>query len=108
MSNFRDGGVDNRETCIIWVCDNCMFHHANGECGDCYGEDGHVREPWVLLSSDHAHGNTTMGMLAEEHEWECDGFGCDCEINTFSMSSCDGCGSRLCGQRHAFTLWGSK
>jgi hypothetical protein len=29
----------------FWICDCCMLHLANGECGDCHYEEGHDREP---------------------------------------------------------------
>lgn len=96
-----------QNTCTIWVCQSCMLHHANGECGDCV-EDlrHHDREPMWLYSPQ----DVTMGMLVTEHSckssdelphwWEC-----DCEIKNFSWSICDGCGSTLGGERHAMTLW---
>jgi hypothetical protein len=95
------------DTCTIWVCQDCMLHHANGECGDCHTDEGHDREPWALESN---RSKATMGMFKEHHE--CDTRwsdwrerGCDCETRNFSWSSCDGCGSTLGGERHAFTLW---
>jgi ribosomal protein L37AE/L43A len=72
----------------IWVCRDCMLHHANGECGDCHDDDyGHDREPWS-----HLDGNETVTMDSVEHD-------------DYSRSSCDGCGSYLHGERHSFTLW---
>lgn len=106
-----------QDSCTIWVCQDCLLHHANGECGNCHenilaigeGEDAHDREPWCWI--DNADQQVTMGSRQEEHICgrqngtyfdECD---CDCEMNTFSWHSCDGCGSRLAGERYAFTLW---
>lgn len=88
----------------IWVCQCCMLTHANGECcaDDDHGGDGIA--PWVNLTPPHT---VTMGMVSEEHdcavplEEEC-----DCDRNHYSTSQCDGCGSWLHGERHAFTLWG--
>lgn len=94
-----------------WVCDNCMFHHANGECGDCHSEEGHEYEP--LSGVDYT--KVSLGMMSEEHSEGClrhtmgsdvpGDYECDCEQNTFSTSSCDGCGSHYHGQRHAMTEW---
>lgn len=104
------------DSCTIWVCVDCMLHHANGECGNCHslsydGEDCHDREPMGLIDQPMSGRDVvTMGMLKEHHE--CDTRwsdwrerDCGCETNSFSWSPCDGCGSRLGGERHAFTLW---
>lgn len=94
------------ETQTIWVCQCCTLMQANGECcaDDSHGGDG--IEPWSLPLSEGQR--VTIGLLAEHHDDECDG-GVDCnrecETNNFSTSSCDGCGSSLHGERHAFTLW---
>lgn len=95
-------------TCTIWVCIDCVLHHANGECANCHTDEGHDREVWCWIGN--ANQKVTMGMLAEEHSckssdeiphaWEC-----GCETQSFSWSSCDGCGSTLSGERHAFTVW---
>lgn len=92
----------------IWVCVDCMLHHANGECGSCHDDvHGHDEEPLSLLAGqDYA-----MGMLNEEHSEGCepDSYGdCDCETNTYSTSQCEGCGSWLHGERHAFTVFEPK
>lgn len=75
------------EVAILWVCQSCMLHHANGECGDCHSEEGHDKEPWSLL--EQGEGAT---MWSEEP-------------NPFSWYHCDGCGSELGGERHKFSLW---
>ena len=117
----------------IWVCTDCLMHHANGECGSCsdlYGP--HDEEP---LSAIEAPFTVAMGMAYEEHSCreECEGHydtddaltsgvgigepvfcggscqpkpeECDCETNTFSTSQCEGCHSYLHGERHAMTLF---
>jgi len=74
----------------IWVCTDCMLTHANGEATqspDC--------EPWALWA-DAPAGSVTMGDTGAE--WESEG--------SFSWSDCDGCGSRLGGDRWVFTYWG--
>lgn len=102
----------NRDQCLglIWVCQCCMLVHANGEC--CADDEGHDKEPWALIEGkDHT---VTMGLLAKEHHEECEVFKtggypvnyeCDCAENTFSTSQCEGCGTYMHGERHAFTLW---
>jgi hypothetical protein len=86
----------------IWVCVDCMLHHANGECGSCHDDvNGHDKEPLSLLArQDYAMGG--------EHSEYCEGEDCDCETNTFSTSRCEGCGSWLHGERHAFTVFEPK
>jgi hypothetical protein len=107
LLKIRDRIVGN-----IWVCQCCMLVHANGECcaDDNHGGDG--IEPWRVI--DGTDYTVTMGLLYEEHDEDCevfklrrwpDDYECECERNSFSSSQCDGCGSWLAGERHAFTLW---
>lgn len=100
-----------REYWTLWVCVNCIMHHANGECGDCPREEGHEGgEP--LSNVDYRR--SAMGLMSEEHSEDCVRHSqeneypedCDCETNTFSTSTCQGCGSDYCGERHAMTEWG--
>ena len=92
----------------IWVCQDCMLHHANGECGGCH--EGHDEEP---LSAIEAPNTVAMGMAWDEHADDCPNrvgdyltdVECDCETNTYSTSQCEGCGSYLHGERHAMTLF---
>lgn len=107
----------------IWVCGNCLHHHANGECGDCHSDHGHDEEPLCLIEWPFT---VAMGMGWEDHNDECltyvvndlkdrfpdmdwpeipGDYECDCEENTFSTSDCDGCGTYLHGERHAMTLF---
>ena len=104
----------------IWVCQDCMLHEANGECGGCHNDEhGHDKEP---LSSIGEGFHVAMGMVLAEHAEGClwrdlahrspqqsdptlDNYECDCETNTFSTSQCEGCGSYLHGERHAMTLF---
>jgi hypothetical protein len=98
-------GILDKDYGLIWVCQDCMLHHANGECGSCHHPEGHDKEP---LSSIGDGFTITMGMLSEEHLDECTDATrgeCDCDINTYSTSQCEGCGSWLHGERHAFHLW---
>jgi hypothetical protein len=96
----------------IWVCIDCLLHHANGECGSCHdGVHGHDKEP---LSAIEAPFTVAMGMAYAEHAEDCetriqgsqpDNYECDCETNTYSTSRCEGCNSYLHGERHALTLF---
>ena len=90
-----------RDYRVLWLCQDCMLHHANGECGGCH--EGHDEEP--LNKTDHT--NLAMGLPQEEHECgrqDDTYFGeCDCEADNFSCSQCDGCGSYLHGERYGFT-----
>lgn len=94
----------------IWVCQDCMLHHANGECGSCHGDYGHDEEPLNKIDGDF---HVAMGTLSSEHSEECQDEQrgkayegeCDCETNSFSTSQCEGCGSYLHGERHAMTLF---
>lgn len=93
------------ESVTIWVCVDCIAHHANGECGSCYDDHGHDEEPLGLLVS----ASTAMGMAQEGHacgRQDDTHFGeCDCETRTYNISRCEGCGSWLHGVRHAMTIW---
>jgi len=95
----------------IWVCQDCIMHHANGECGSCHSDEGHDEEPLSKIDGDF---HVAMGMWAREHNEECEinitgsapnDYECDCETDTFSTSRCQGCGSYLHGDRHAMTLF---
>lgn len=96
-----------KDTCTIWMCQDCMLHHCNGECGSCHTDEGHDREPLGLVDDTEV----AMGMLNSEHAKDCGRrtgsyvSDCDCEIDPLSTSACQGCGSTLHGKRHAMTLW---
>lgn len=101
--------MSERESFTVWVCVNCILHAANGECGDCHNERGHEGgEPLSLLSVE-----ARPGMGWENHNEEChvyrsqgsDRDDCDCETDTYSTSTCEGCGSTYHGERHAMTEW---
>jgi hypothetical protein len=89
----------------IWVCRDCMHHHANGECGSCHAPEGHEGgEPLSMTDPRYL----AAGMMRSKHRGEnfCgDVDQCDCETDTFSRSSCEGCGSYLHGERHAMTVF---
>ena len=93
-----------QDYCALWVCINCIMHAANGECGQCHEGEHEGGEPLSKLGSKAA-----IGHPQQEHSCgrEDDSyFGeCDCETDTFSTSSCDGCGSYYHGERHAMTEW---
>jgi hypothetical protein len=84
---------------VIWVCVDCMLTEANGET-----TENPDREPWNLWKQDDAE--ITMGMVREEHTDGCSfDDDCGCDQIPFSSSDCEGCGSQLAGERHAFTWW---
>ena len=96
-----------RESWTLWVCINCIHHAANGECGQCHEESHEGGEPLSLLSV-----RACPGMGWDDHSEYCPNsqgqmvkYECDCETNTYSTSSCDGCGSTYHGERHAMTEW---
>lgn len=98
-----------------WACVCCTLVMANGECCDSPDHGGQEgsgegKEPLSAIPSGL---NTTLGMSWEEHSDDCPNRNathsalveCDCERQEFSWSSCDGCGSNLGGNRHAFVIW---
>ncbi|MFI0265601.1 hypothetical protein [Streptomyces luteogriseus] len=53
----------------IWVCTDCLMHHANGECGSCHDEGhGHDEEPLSAIGTSF---HVAMGMASEEHADGC-------------------------------------
>lgn len=107
----------------IWVCGNCLHHHANGECGDCHSDYGHDEEPLSAIENGFS---VAMGMGWDDHNDECltyivnnlrvnypdmvwpdvpGDYWCDCEDMSYSYMQCDGCGTYLHGERHALTLF---
>lgn len=113
-----------RNSWLMWVCTNCILHHANGECGDCHREEGHDYEPLGELTEY----DLTMGLLANEHDGDCivyilddlktthadlglewpdvpSDYECECHRKTHSTYQCEGCGSYLHGEREALTAW---
>jgi len=107
----------NREQPTVpqWVCVHCFIHLVNGDCTEPDTCPGSHREPTPDDHDPlHLFGDMpiTPGMLFSEHSCGKEAmqdvhpdFECDCETNTFSWSSCDGCGSSLGGERHAVTGW---
>jgi hypothetical protein len=107
----------------IWVCESCLFHHANGECSDCHSDHGHDQEPLSAIEPPYT---VAMGIGWEDHEDDCLthvisdlknrfpdmnwpdvpwDYECECEQCSFSRSQCEGCGSYLHGTRHGMTLF---
>lgn len=106
----------------IWICGDCLHHHANGECGSCH-DDNHDAEPLSAIGDGFT---VAMGMVEEDHYDGCmiyilsdlqasypdmdwpdvpDDYQCDCETDEFSTRQCAGCNSWLHGERHAMTLF---
>lgn len=106
--------ITDRTAVTLWVCEDCMLHHANGGCCDCPSDEGHddVHDAGPLCLIDYI--NSALGMGWEDHAEGCPNrvskcsgeyVECDCETRSFSTSQCDGCGSFLHGARHAMTEW---
>jgi hypothetical protein len=53
------------------------------------------------LTYGRQHGPNGCGQVHDDNDDSMQG----CEMQTFSRSQCDGCGSMLGGYRHAFTYW---
>lgn len=110
---------------VYWVCDTCLHAHANGIdlryeslAGMDYDPEDNPSpepEPWSLLKPGQ---RPAMGMDWEEHscelgELESDaarelwagGYECDCGRIENSASSCEGCGNRIHGTRHAVSVF---
>lgn len=81
---------------VLWVCVDCMIKAVNDEepTDPTPGEP----TPWAR----EADTIVTFGSAGHDHEPTDD---CDCDTIDFATSTCDGCGSRLAGTRHAFTWW---
>lgn len=94
-----------QNTTTIWVCEDCLFVHANGESE---GMDPN-KVPFRLIEE----GDTVaLGMSWEDHSADCPNRAagehveeCECETDNFSRSSCDACGDPLAGSRHAMTIF---
>jgi ribosomal protein L37AE/L43A len=93
----------DRETVTVWLCIDCLVMLANGE-----ESPDADREPLSEIGEDD---EITLGLFLEEHASDCaareQGAECDqeCDHDHFSSDPCEGCGSRLAGERHAATLW---
>lgn len=90
----------------VWVCTCCMLIRENGECCEDHGANERAADGlWSRMKGI----DVTHGMLFSEHACgktsDDNSFDCDCETREFSQSSCDGCGNRSHGTRHAYTWW---
>lgn len=87
----------------LWVCVDCIMLAANGEVSD----PPPACPPMDLLAGH----DVTIGLSMADHAEDCPnypewiGAECDCETVAFSTMPCEGCGSRLAGERHAMTVW---
>ena len=71
---------------MVWVCIDCILHHANGECGNCHTDEGHDSEPLSRLSGED------LSMGNEE-----------AQANFSAWWSCEGCYNTTTDDRHP--LW---
>lgn len=98
---------------VVWVCHDCLHHHANGECSSCPGElcEPHDREPLSLIEREPEGSFYTLGLPYEEHSCGQEitpgdpAENCECDTKEFSWEQCGGCGTQLGGSRHALVLW---
>jgi hypothetical protein len=90
-------------TVQLWVCSDCIILLANGETADPVPDPA----PLSLLTGEDV-------VPGGEHDDDCPNHAgsptrgeqdCDCETQSFSWSTCDGCGSVLGGDRHAATVF---
>lgn len=85
----------------VWVCSDCFIMLVNGEPN--YTESDEYNDN---LCSQLEGCEPTPGAIQEYHS--CDvtrDEECYCEVQSFTWSSCEGCGSTFGGERHAVTLW---
>ena len=87
------------ETWTLWVCTDCVILLANDE----MPPEPTEYAPMALLDENVSLGGAEHEGCDNAPEWI--GAECDCDVQTFSMSVCDGCGSPLGGERHAVTVW---
>lgn len=114
----------------IWVCNCCMLSISNGEC--CEGHNANNGEAFTTTVHYSAHFYAGTDEITTPAVWglwdsmeydvsmggeHADGCpngpdsptrgeqDCDCEIIPFSDTPCEGCGSTLHGERHAFTVF---
>lgn len=93
-----------------WACMDCVILFANGDMpADLTEEECDAYQARIDKTMDGC--TLTIGWLSEEHDESCPRFAgdtdteCDCETNTFSMSSCDVCGGNLGGERRGVSFW---
>jgi hypothetical protein len=99
-------------TCGGWACTDCLILLANG---DAPAElDEAELAAWLAeIDTRNAGYQITLGLLREDHactdeagQTEADRGGeCECEVQSFSWSACDVCGSNLGGERHAVSFF---
>ena len=91
--------------CELSICVDCMMVLANGE--STYSDDESERVHHAGMAEQLGDYDVTLGRLTpndvcegSEHDSDC-----VCDQLGFSWSLCDGCGSKLGGDRYAATLW---
>lgn len=101
--------TDTRTYADLDICSSCLMVLANGpQQGENYADDLRAAEG---LAHNWPGWDITLGALDEECEhcksWRESGEEGDnpCDEGWFSWSSCQGCGSRLGGQRYHATAW---
>lgn len=88
----------------VWVCTDCLLADAYGDCDPDRAAD--LPAPLSMIGDGHS---LTSGMMDSDHGDWCTPADreeqCNCGMQEFSTSRCDGCGDSLHGTRHAMTLW---
>lgn len=82
---------------LIWVCFDCMITRES-ESSQYDDVTGEYAQPWSKIEDGYS---VTFGIIVDNDAHD----GANMEHIDFSTSPCDGCGSKLHGERHAYTLW---
>lgn len=91
-------------TCTYWVCIDCRMAKETGAVGE--DAETPMEQTWSLIETGQT---VTAGLMREEHacgiEIGEDVEECECDLDDFSKTPCDGCGQYLAGQRFGYTVW---
>lgn len=107
---MTDTGTDHG---TLWVCSDCITQAVTGN--DMRDPDEPFDKPPLGLLDG---ADFSPGLCAEDHDNGCSMRGgytlagaaedCGCDRIVFARTRCEGCGSRLAGERFALTLWTGK
>ena len=94
-------GLPTSATIALDVCVDCSALLANGEVTDEHGADITQAHAALMREQWDSDVEISLGHLSDGH---CDNDPCECE-SSFSWRPCNGCGSRLGGDREHATAW---